>query len=158
VQPKRTEAEMVEACRQLQPPSPDCESFDIVPTACAGFARAMAPDSAEAATDCLLTKGKSPDLCSYGGGSSPSDVVNRCFEAGIAMAQPDPSQRDTCQSIAQQCGSAGMGNNDLEARCLQSLGGLKGEYKNHLITCMSEGCSLDYCGFSLAYATSGYGY
>jgi hypothetical protein len=155
VQPRRSESEMIEACQAMQPPAPQCESFDIVVAACTGFARGLAPDSAEAATDCVLTKGKSAELCS-GYGSSPSEVVNRCFEAGIAAASSDPSQRESCQSIAQQCGSYGMGTNDLEARCVQAMGAMKPDYRNHLVTCMAEGCSIDYCGFSLSYTIGGF--
>lgn len=156
------ELELLDACATLKPPGPVCPTFESSQAGCAAFAHVMVPAAAEAATACMLAKSGTKEMCIDGGCApgdpmcsdlSPNDLVNRCLQRGIGAATRDPAHLPACQTLAAKCALRTGPNPALQLTCVDALSAMKPEHTHLLLECLESGCSLDYCGFELSFAS-----
>lgn len=124
-------------CGTLRAPGPQCESFSDTKSICSKFARGFRPRVAEKAVECLLAKSGKQAICDF-------SVASQCGVAAVQKGCVDPSTQSTCQPIVRKCG------NSLQMRdCQALLSSVSSKNRRNMISCITEGCALDYCMYDI---------
>jgi len=123
-------------CQSLQPPpGPQCEGFGYVRSQCEAYDRALTPDAADAATDCLLSKSGRTELCT-------DRIVGHCLVAGLQAVPPRDVPDVDCDSIVNSCGHSSPLT---LSSCRKAAAGVKPQHHEDLVACMVESCELEEC-------------
>jgi hypothetical protein len=123
------------SCASLRAPGPQCESFSYTKTRCAALAKGLRPRVAEAAIDCILARSGKPSICAF-------DVESVCVTTAMRRACIDASTQSACAPVVGGC-RGGLKMND----CQALLSSVAAKHHSRMITCMTEGCSIDYCTY-----------
>jgi hypothetical protein len=129
----------VSSCRTLRPPGPMCESFDDTLDLCDGFATGMQPRAAEKAVACLLARSGQRSICQF-------DVGQKCAVEALKSVCLEPYSDQPCRTVMVSC----RGTKLTQQQCQRALSAVKGRNRLQLLTCISEGCSVDYCFYNLS--------
>ncbi len=120
-------------CSTLRAPGPQCESFSDTKMICGKFARGLRPHVAEKAVDCLVAKSGKQAICDF-------SIAAQCGMAAVQKGCVEPSTQSACQPIVRKCG------NSLQMRdCQALLSSVVSKNRRAMISCMTEGCALEYC-------------
>lgn len=132
-------------CRSLRPPpGPQCESFDTTPGECETYARVLEPPAAERAARCLQRKSGTQAICQFG-------VTAKCFLEGARGTPTGPAADRPCAALLKQCAGARWREPDVTAaNCSAAVSAVRPRYQPLLISCMSEGCGIANCFYSLS--------
>jgi hypothetical protein len=131
----------VAACSLKAPPGPTCESFSDTKAACKSYKGALRGAIAAKAVACLNAKSGTPDVCDW-------ELSQKCMSESIRTACIQPSTFNQCSPVVSQC--AGLQWNKLTMDdCQWLLSSVKDGKRQSMITCMTEGCNIDSCGWSL---------
>lgn len=124
-------------CSGLRAPGPQCESFSDTVSECNTMRTGLQPRVAEKAVQCLLQKSGKRDICQF-------DVANKCALAASKDACVDAFSEQPCRAAVAQCGGARHGALTLQ-RCQQVLSSVMPRHRRAVISCITEGCGVDYC-------------
>ncbi len=129
-------ADNLARCQTLKPPpAPQCEGFGYVRAQCEAYDRALTPDAAAAATDCLVARSGSAELCN-------DDIVGRCLVAGLQTVRPRKVPEVDCDGIVNSCGHSSPLT---MSSCRRAAAGVKPQHRDDLVACMVESCRLEEC-------------
>lgn len=124
-------------CGTLRAPGPQCESFSDTKRTCGKLARGLRPRVAEKAVDCLLAKSGKQAICDF-------TIASQCGIAAIQKGCVEPSTQAACTPIVRACGGS------LQMRdCQALLSSVTAKNRRSMISCMTEGCALDYCIYDI---------
>jgi hypothetical protein len=121
------------SCASLRAPGPQCESFDDTKSTCAKLGRGLRPRVAERAVDCILAKSGKQGICQF-------DVAMQCASSAVKKACIEPKTQAACAPLVKQC----QGNLKM-SDCQAALSAVTAKNRKRMITCMTEGCGIDYC-------------
>lgn len=125
-------------CSTLRAPGPQCESFMDTRDMCGKLARGLMPHVAEKAVDCLLAKSGKPSICTF-------DAANQCGMSAVRKASCiEPSTQSACAPAVKACGGR-LAMKD----CQALLSSVTSKNRQNMIACVTEGCSIDYCMYSI---------
>lgn len=124
-------------CSTLRAPGPQCESFTDTRDMCGKLAHGLKPRVAEKAVDCLLAKSGKQSICSF-------DAANQCAVSAVRKACIEPSTQSTCSPLVKACGGR-LAMKD----CQALLSSVNDKNRRNMIACVTEGCSVDYCMYSV---------
>ena len=128
-------------CEVIRAPGPQCESFTDNKGMCSKWKKGFKPKVAEKAVSCLLAMSGKRDLCDF-------QRPQRCAIAALGHACIDLNVSRACDPILASCAAAQYGN--LTKRvCQAALSAVTDANRPRLTTCMTEGCSVDSCFWSL---------
>jgi hypothetical protein len=125
------------SCASLRAPGPQCESFADTKAMCGKLAHGMRPRVAEAAVDCILVKSGKQSICSF-------EVGNQCAVAAARKACIEPNTQAACAPLVRACGGK-LAMKD----CQSMLSAVTEKNRRRMLTCMTEGCSADYCMYEV---------
>lgn len=129
------------ACAISGPPGPYCESLSDLKAACKGYKTAFRGAIAAKAVACLNAASGKPEACDY-------TKTESCTTEAIRSACIQPSTFNACSGVMSTCG--GMSWSKLTMQdCQQLLSATKDGKRKAMISCMTEGCSLESCTWSL---------
>ena len=138
-----TDPKLAKQCASLKAPGPVCESFYSTVESCNRYPDVMVPKAAEAAVKCLVKKSGGKRICEFG-------VDSVCATEGSKAAKTDASTAQICGAILTNCGQSGYRGKDLsKANCQAALSGYKPEYRNALVSCISEFCEIGTCFYQM---------
>ncbi|MFO0586996.1 MAG: hypothetical protein U0441_05645 [Polyangiaceae bacterium] len=139
--PCDNDAGTVPACSILPPPGPFCESLADTKAYCKTFKTSLRTAIAEKAVSCLNAASKTQDICDFSKSES-------CASEAIRTACVQPSTFNACSPVVATC--AGYSWSKLSMNdCQQLLSAVKDGKRQSMITCMTEGCSLESCTWML---------
>lgn len=124
-------------CGSLRAPGPQCESFADTKAMCSKLARGLKPRVAEKAVDCLIAKSGKQSICDFRVGSE-------CAIAAVHKACIEPVTQSTCAPIVRAC----SGNLSMKD-CQSLLSAVGDKHRRSMVSCMTEGCAIDYCMYEL---------
>jgi hypothetical protein len=124
-------------CGTLRAPGPQCESFLDTKGMCSKLARGLKPRVAEKAVDCLLAKSGKQSICDFRVGSE-------CAMSAVRKACIEPSTQSTCAPVVRAC----SGNLSMKD-CQSLLSAVESKHRRSMVSCMTEGCSIDYCMYDI---------
>lgn len=124
-------------CNTLRAPGPQCESFLDTKGMCTKLARGLKPRVAEKAVDCLLAKSGKQSICDFRVGSE-------CAMSAVRKACIEPSTQSTCAPVVRAC----SGNLSMKD-CQSLLSAVEAKHRRSMVSCMTEGCSIDYCMYDI---------
>ncbi|MDI1429848.1 hypothetical protein [Polyangium sorediatum] len=125
-------------CSTLRAPGPQCESFTDTRDMCGKLAHGLKPSVAEKAVDCLLAKSGKQSICSF-------DAANQCGMSAVRKAScVEPSTQSACSPAVKACG----GRLAMK-ECQALLSAVTSKNRQNMIACVTEGCSIDYCMYSV---------
>lgn len=125
-------------CSTLRAPGPQCESFTDTRDMCGKLAHGLKPSVAEKAVDCLLAKSGKQSICSF-------DAANQCGMSAVRKASCiEPSTQSACAPAVKACGGR-LTTKD----CQALLSAVTSRNRQNMIACVTEGCSIDYCMYSV---------
>jgi hypothetical protein len=131
----------VAACSLKAPPGPFCESFSDSREACKSFRTGLRGAVAAKAVDCLNAASGKQEICDW-------QTQEKCGMEAIRTACIQPSTFNQCSPVVSAC--AGQQWNKLTIEdCQRLLSSVKDGKRKAMITCMTEGCSIDSCMWSL---------
>jgi hypothetical protein len=125
------------SCAPLRAPGPQCESFADTKSMCGKLSRGLRPRVAAQAVDCILAKNGKAAICSF-------DVANQCALTAARKACIEPSTQAPCATLVRTC-SGQLAMRD----CQTVLSAVETRNRRRMITCMTEGCSADYCMYEV---------
>lgn len=131
----------VPTCSISKPPGPFCEGYNETRAACKGLKNALRDGVAAKATACLNAASGTQAICDY-------YLNESCVTAAIRTACIQPSTQSLCAPVVAQCGSNQWGNLSMDD-CQKLLSAVKDGKRKPMITCMTEGCSLESCTWML---------
>lgn len=117
------------------PPGPHCESFSDTLSDCNSMRTGLQPRVAEKAVQCLLLKSGKRDICQF-------DVANKCGLAATKDACIDSFSDQPCRQAVAACGRR---SSLTLQRCQQVLSAVAPRSRRAVMSCITEGCSVDYC-------------
>jgi hypothetical protein len=124
-------------CGTLRAPGPTCESFTDTKAMCGKLARGLRPRVAEKAVDCILSKSGKQTVCDF-------NLANQCGMLALQKVCIEPSTQGACAPIVRACGGA------VQMRDCQSLlSAVTSKNRRNMISCITEGCSVDYCMYDI---------
>lgn len=124
-------------CGTLRAPGPQCESFSDTKRTCGKLARGLRPRVAEKAVDCFLAKSGKQTICDF-------NLASQCAVAAVQRGCVEPSTQATCAPLVRGCGGS------LQMRdCQALLSSVNSKNRRNMISCMTEGCSIDYCVYDI---------
>ncbi len=124
-------------CGTLRAPGPTCESFTDTKAMCGKLARGLRPRVAEKAVDCMLTKSGKQAVCDF-------NLANQCGMLAVQKACIEPSTQAACAPVVRACGGA------VQMRdCQLLLSAVTSKNRRNMISCITEGCSVDYCMYDI---------
>ena len=124
-------------CDTLRAPGPQCESFSDTKEMCGRWQKGFTPKVAEKAVACLQSMSGKRDICDF-------QRPHRCALAALPSACADPGVSVACDTIMAGCTGAQYGNLTRPI-CHAALSAVTPTNRPRLATCMTEGCSADYC-------------
>ncbi|UQA59438.1 hypothetical protein [Polyangium aurulentum] len=125
------------SCAPLRAPGPQCESFADTKDMCNKLSHGLRPRVAEAAVDCILAKSGKQAICSF-------EVANQCATAAARKACIEPKTQAACAPLVRAC------NGQLAMKdCQSMLSAVTEKNRRRMLTCMTEGCSADYCMYEV---------
>ncbi len=127
----------VPACSINKPPGPSCESFADTKASCKGYKSALRDAIAARAVTCLNSASGTQDICDY----SKSEA---CASAAVRTACIQPSTFNQCSPIVAACAGSSWSKLTMQ-ECQQLLSAVKDNKRQTMVTCMTEGCSIDSC-------------
>lgn len=130
----------IPAC-SLVSPGPACESFADTKVACKGYKNTLRGAIAAKAVACLNAASGTPDICDY-------SKVETCTSAAIRAACVQPSTFNACSPVVAQCSASSWSKLTMND-CQSLLSAVKDGKRTSMITCMTEGCSLESCTWML---------
>jgi hypothetical protein len=143
VAPSTPDPKIAKICASLRRPGPVCESFQDTVDSCNRYSDVLEPKAAEAAAKCLAKRSGSKRICEFG-----VDAV--CATEGSKAAKPDSGTTQICGNIMAHCKAAGYRGKDLStANCQGALSGYKPDYRNALVSCISEFCEVGSCFYQM---------
>ena len=129
------------ACSLAAPPGPFCESLADNKAYCKSFKSGLKATIAAKAVDCINAASGKPEACGW-------DLGEKCASEAIRTACIQPSTFNQCAPLVSQC--AGLQWNKLTMDdCQRLLSSVKDGKRKAMVTCMTEGCSIDSCMWSL---------
>jgi len=131
----------VPACSISAPPGPVCESFSDAKSSCKSYKTGLRGAVAARAIACLNAASGTPDICDY----TKSEA---CATAAIRTACIQPSTFNACSPVVSMCAGYSWSKLNMQD-CQQMLSSVKDGKRGAMITCMTEGCSLDSCTYAL---------
>jgi len=124
-------------CSTLRAPGPQCESFSDTKVMCGKLARGLRPRVAEKTVDCILAKSGKQAVCDF-------NLANQCGLAAMQRACIEPSTQAACAPAVRACGGS------LQMRdCQALLSSVTPKNRRNMISCVTEGCSIDYCMYDV---------
>jgi hypothetical protein len=124
-------------CGTLRAPGPQCESFSDTKRMCGKLARGLRPRVAEKAVDCMVAKSGKQAICDF-------NLANQCGLAALQNGCVEPSAQSACTPLVKQCGGS------LQMRdCQALLSSVTSKNRRNMISCMTEGCSVEYCMYDV---------
>jgi hypothetical protein len=135
------DAGTVPACSIAKPPGPFCESFADTKANCKSFKTALRSAVAAKAVACLNATSGTQDACDYSKSES-------CAAEAIRGACVQPSTFNACSPVVSQCSGYSWGKLSM-GDCQAMLSAVKDGKRQSMITCMTEGCSLESCTWML---------
>lgn len=124
-------------CGALRAPGPQCESFADTKQTCGKLARGFRPRVAEKAVDCIMAKSGKQTVCDFG-------LASQCGIAAVQKGCVEPSTQSACTPLVRACGGS------LQMRdCQALLSSVTAKNRRRMISCMTEGCSIDYCIYEI---------
>lgn len=139
--PCDNDAGTVPACSIAKPPGPYCESFQDTKATCKTFKTSLRAGVAAKAVACLNAASGTPDICDF-------SKLEKCSSEAIRSACVQPSTFNACSPVVSAC--AGNSWSKLTMNDCQSLlSAVKDGKRQPMITCMTEGCSLESCTWML---------
>ena len=139
--PCDNDAGTVPACSLAPPPGPTCESFADTKAYCKTYKTSLRTAVAAKAVSCLNAASKTQDICDFSKAES-------CASEAIRTACVQPSTFNACSPVVATCAGyswAKLSMND----CQSLLSAVKDGKRQSMITCMTEGCSLESCTWML---------
>ncbi|MBK8254587.1 MAG: hypothetical protein IPK82_18205 [Polyangiaceae bacterium] len=131
----------VPACALSAPPGPHCEGLTEARATCKGFKNAFRAAIGAKAVSCLNATSGTQAVCDY-------TSLERCGAEAVRSACIQPSTFNACSQVVGQC--SGFQWNKLTMNdCQAMLSAVKDGKRQSLITCMTEGCSIDSCTWSI---------
>ncbi|MDI1478405.1 hypothetical protein [Polyangium sp. y55x31] len=125
-------------CSTLRAPGPQCESFTDTRDMCGKLAHGLQPSVAEKAVDCLLAKSGKQSLCTF-------DAANQCGMSAVRKVSCiEPFTQSACAPVVKACGGR-LTMKD----CQALLSSVTSKNRQNMIACVTEGCSIDYCMYSV---------
>jgi hypothetical protein len=104
---------------------------------CGKLSRGLRPRVAEAAVDCILAKSGKQSICNF-------EVSNQCAMAAARKACIEPKTQAACAPLVRAC------NGQLAMKdCQVMLSAVASKNRGRMLTCMTEGCSVDYCMYEV---------
>lgn len=131
----------VPACSIAAPPGPFCESFADTKASCKSYKTALRNAVAAKAVACLNATSGTQDACDYTKSES-------CATEAIRTACVQPSTFSACSPVVSQCAGYSWGKLAM-ADCQALLSAVKDGKRKSMITCMTEGCSIESCTWML---------
>ncbi len=131
----------VPACAITKPPGPFCESFTETKAACKFYKQVLRDGVAAKAVTCLNAASGSQAVCDF-------SLTEACASAAIRTACIQPSTFNQCSPVVTACAGnqwSKLGMDD----CQKLLSSVKDGKRQAMITCMTEGCSLESCTWML---------
>jgi hypothetical protein len=124
------------------PPGPQCESFEDTKETCGRMRANFAPRVAEKAVACLLSSSGTRRICDFG-------KADACAVSAIRSACVDSRTAQICKPIVDQCARMRHGQALTMNECQAAISSVKAKARGSMISCISEGCSLDGCVYYL---------
>lgn len=131
----------VPACSIVAPPGPFCESFSDTKASCKAYKSALRGAIAAQAVACLNATSGTQDACDY----TKSET---CATTAIRSACVQPSTFSLCAPLVSTCAGSQWSKLTMPD-CQALLSAVKDGKRSAMITCMSEGCSIDSCTWAL---------
>jgi hypothetical protein len=131
----------VAACSINAPPGPHCESFADTKAACKSYKSGLRGGIAAKAVACLNKVSGTPDVCDW-------EKAQSCALEAVRTACIQPSTFNQCSPLVSQCAANQWGKLSIDD-CQRLLSSVKDGKRQAMITCMTEGCSIDSCMWSL---------
>lgn len=135
-------------CADMRLPGPTCEQgLNVPPNVCDAIPRVAKPRIAAELTSCLVARSNE------GGRCGPDDWVGDCPARALdKLCTVDKSFERECREIETRCSRVSRGPDRLTTdRCVRLVSAVLPSEQRAAITCVSEGCGVDYCFVSLAY-------
>jgi hypothetical protein len=131
----------VGSCAGLRAPGPTCESFDDTRATCSEFATGMQPKAAEKAVACLMARSGKREICQF-------NVTQKCAVEALKSVCIEPYSDQPCRAIMANCSRMSHSKLTLQ-QCQRALSAVTSRNRVPLLTCITEGCSADYCFYNL---------
>lgn len=131
----------VPACSISAPPGPYCESFADTKATCKGVKKVLRGAIAEKAVTCLNAASGTQGICDF-------SKVESCLSTAIRAACVQPSTFSACAPVIAQCAGSSWSKITM-TDCQALLSSVKDGKRAEMITCMSEGCSIESCTWML---------
>lgn len=137
------------SCNDMRLPGPTCEQgMNVPPNVCNALPKVAKPRVATELMTCLVERSKGSGRC------GPSDWVGDCPARALdKVCSVDRSHEQECKSIESRCsrfrhaGSTGV----TAEQCVRFVSAVLPSEQRSALTCVSEGCGVDYCFVSLAW-------
>lgn len=124
-------------CATLRAPGPQCESFADTRRMCGVLARGLRPKVAEKAVECILARSGKQAVCDF-------NLANQCGLTAVQRGCVEPSTQNSCTALVRNC------NGNLQMRdCQALLSSVTAKNRRNMISCMTEGCSVEYCMYDV---------
>lgn len=124
-------------CSTLRAPGPQCESFADTRRLCGVLAKGLRPKVAEKAVECILARSGKQSVCDF-------NLANQCGLTAVQRGCLDPSTQNSCTALVRNC------NGNLQMRdCQALLSSVTSKNRRNMISCMTEGCSVEYCMYDV---------
>jgi hypothetical protein len=138
-------AALREACQELRtPPGPHCESFADTARQCESYGDILEPEAAEDAVACLSRKSGRQEICDF-------EAVGKCFLEGMKGSPSQPNARHACRQVVSGCAGRGWSAPEMtQAHCEAAIAGVRDEMDDTLVACMTEGCGIASCIWTLS--------
>ena len=131
----------VGSCAGLRAPGPTCESFFDTQQQCTQFANGMQPKAAEKAVACLLARSGKQAICQF-------DAAQKCAAESLKSVCIEPFTDAPCRVVMSNCSRMSHSKLTLQ-QCQRALSAVKPRNRSMLLTCITEGCSAEYCFYGL---------
>lgn len=131
----------VPSCSIAAPPGPFCESLSDTKAACKSYKSSFRGAIAAKAVACLNAASKTPAICDY-------QKAETCGTEAIRTACVQPSTFNACSPIVSTCAGSSWSKITMQD-CQQLLSAVKDGKRQQMITCMTEGCSIESCTWML---------
>lgn len=131
----------VPACSISAPPGPFCESLADTKASCKGLKNVLRGGIAAKAVACLNAGSGTQAVCDF-------SKIETCMSTAIRSACVQPSTFSACSPVVGQCAGSSWSKLTMND-CQALLSSVKDGKRQSMITCMSEGCSIESCTWML---------
>jgi hypothetical protein len=137
------------SCNDMRLPGPTCEQgMNVPPNVCNAIAKVAKPRIAAEVMGCLVDRSKE------GGKCGPSDWTGDCaIRALDKVCSVDRAHEKECKEIETRCGQYKYRSGPplTAEQCVRFVSAVLPAEQRSALTCVSEGCGVDYCFVSLAW-------